>query len=259
MKILHFRSSIGYSLYVNGEYVDVCDRGRTLDIMTKSRNITITYCPISDNVIYMPITAKMDLSAGVESGSEYIKVVPFGHDHYEVHIIPQSIDMAHRYNIVCEEKVKDISVRVYNNGHGKIDISGKDIDVNGVITMASVDEYMGYIIVECICNDDRHVAVYDISTSQVVLSTNCDKVEKSDSEIRALIDQRDILLQAVVKTYNLSTKSLDRYVIYLGKQAKLSDISIVPYAFLTAIKAGNLAKAKECLSVSYSDITDIQI
>ncbi len=259
MKILHFKSSVAYSLYINGEYVDYCAECGAIDIIAKCKELTYLYCPVSDDVSYMPISGRVEIYGDGVKASGDVMVVPFGDDHYEIHIMPKSSDISSRYNIVSEADISGCKVRVYNNGYGKVDIAQNTIDIDGVISMASIDEHMGYILVECVCIDDRHIILYDINAGDVIIDTGCDKVEISDSALKVLIDHKDMLCQGTVITYNMATKMKEEYNVYLREVQKERSSEVVPYAFLTALKVGNYALAKEYLSNSFADVSLVQM
>ena len=259
MTILHFKSSVDYNLYINGEYVDYCKSRNSLDVIVNARSLTYMFCPISDGDTYITLNGVLQIINGnVVSESKNVSIVPFGENHYEIYFLTKNIDVVSKYNIVSEETVLNSKIKIYNNGKGIIDINNHEIDTD-VIKMANVTSQKNCIIVECVTVNGRHAVLYDVDTQNIIIDTACNKVEILDGEVKVLKDLKDMLGQGVVISYNTNTKIIDRYVVYLTKTKRVEATSVIPYAFFSALSAKNYNLAKSYLSDAFAGIDDVQM
>ncbi len=259
MAILHFRSNVNYNLYLNGEYVDYILADRSADVVA-TKSVNYMYCPLSDNTTYISYSGIIRVEGNkAYSLSNDVKVVPYGNGHYDIYFMAKSIDILSKFNLVLEQSIQNKDIKIYNNGSGYIEISGEKICMSDVVRIADIEEYSGHIVIECVLENDRYIVIYDINGGEVECSTHCDKVERNGVEYKILIDQKDMLAQGVVISYNLATKAQDSYVVYIRKCKKVVSSYAVPYAFFAAIRAKNYTLAKSYLSSNFADIQPMQM
>lgn len=253
---LHFTSPVACSLSINGEFVKNSDKlnNRYISIATLKKTIYFTYQPISSNKTYLPFTQMLKISNNnVHSQSSYVQVIPFKNNHYEIALTPALSATNTISNVVFEEYFGKLNVVLLNNNSGNIFVYESNKLKKQLVTEniqdAIITQKQNVLVIKCSLENGFYLALLNVDTLEVILEHECDHIEDSDTEIKAMIKLYDIAKQAEVHTYNYETSKIDNYKVYLKESAIITkDKHLIPLAFLQAIKCDNLELARTYLS-----------
>ena len=263
---LHFMSEIGFSLFIDGEYVDCCECNNSITIATINSSISYIICPKTENLSYAVDSGIIQIDSNIISASSgCINIVKFDNDNYNIEFVPQSVLKLSNYNIVNQNTIDGFNVIVYNSAVSFIDIFLKDCivlkeSISCNIEACDITKINKYIMVECaLSNSRRYILIYDKTEKEKKLAIECDSYEVVDNNIQILIDLKTVLNIAKVISFDFVAGEETEDFIFLDEEINVSNKFLVPYAFLTAVKVGCFKLAKKYLVGELKDVDDIYL
>lgn len=262
---LHFKSDTKFNLYINGEYVNICESWDSIDVAMKCSSMSYMFCPISDKNSYYMDNGIIEYDGkNVTCHSSSVKIINYGSRQYDIVFVTKSMSIMSQYNILSQNIVDGCRVSIYNNSCGYImltcDSCNTTTAIKQCILDASVSKVGDYIAVCSVLEDNsRHVLVASLKDGSKIIDQTCSSLEQSDVEIKTLTDLNNINGEAQVVSFNFASGNLDKYIVYLRKNRIISEPKLIPYAFLSSVKSGNVTLAKKYLSGDFADITENQL
>ncbi len=265
LTFLHFTSAVDFNLNINGEYVKTSSthENRFVTVATTKKAIYFTYLPISTTKTYLPFTQKLELNKdGINSQSQYVEVIPFKNNHYEIFLTPPLSATNTLSEIINEEYFGKTNVVLLNNNTGNIFVYDnnklKKQFVTSIIKNAELNQKNNNIIIKCELEEDKYfLVILKADTIETILEVECDTIEENETQIKALKKMLDLSKHAFVNTFSFETNKVETYKVFLNNQPnKTTDKYLIPLAFLEAVKYENFNLAKSYLASDLAEAPD---
>lgn len=218
---LHFLSKENCIISVNGENIGVIDNKNVfeLDIITKCESVFINYSPISDKQNFIPYSFQLDTKNKPTTNNEYIKVVPYPNNHYDIIMKPFYYYQIEESKVLLNQKLDNFYISVVSSSKTMITIySGTSIvftldiprlidakasiNKDSIVITGIIDENTYYLlIIDC---NDFHIIHNDISHS----------IEESIDSIQSLKKLFDLSRHAKVCKFDFTDKKSQLFHVY---------------------------------------------
>lgn len=253
---LHFTSNQSFSLSINGNYIDLVDNIEKfcIDIIPNTNNLYVTYNPIGNDCTYLNYTQNIQIIDNKPvCKSDYVKIIPFCENHFEINFEPISANNIKSFEIVYNKNHNNINITINNTDLSEIKIFEGE-KLKHKTTCKSIKQAESFIkennlIIKCYIEKNNYfVLIIDLSNFEVKFEKYCNKIEESENDLKILIVANDLTKHALVFTYNYKNKLTENFTIYLNNQPITTHIkTLIPLQFLECIKVGNLNFANSLL------------
>ena len=122
---LHFTSKQSFTLNINGNYIDLVDNIKkfSIDIIPNTTNLYVTYNPIGYDCTYLNYTQNIQIINNKPfCKSDYVKIIPFCENHFEIKFEPISANNIRSFEIVYNKNHNNISILINNTDSSEIQI-----------------------------------------------------------------------------------------------------------------------------------------
>ena len=121
---IHFLSETPCIISINGKEIGVIDNYNNLelDIITQCEKVFVTYSPISHKENYIPYTYVLNTREYPQSDNEYIKVIPFPSNHYDIIMKPFYYYQIEKSEILLNQTTGKYFVSIINDNLSRITI-----------------------------------------------------------------------------------------------------------------------------------------
>lgn len=259
---LHIFAKCPSIICVNGKNVGVIDKTKNLciDLKVYSSSLVVSCQPIlTENNICVPYSVQLKHdNFQLTSSCNYAKVVPFPNRNYylilEENPINQSgiekvfDNLVGKYNVVAVNE-NSCYISIYENTILKYSCTSETLEKVNVSVKNNVLCFKGYTK-----KHDYFLLLLNTKDYTPIYNSVCHKIEENDSNIKTLKFANDIAKHGIVTEIKLgATPDVNSYLVYANNDAvTISEPKLVPYAFLEAIKIGNLTLARRYLSSTLS-------
>ncbi|MGN0961409.1 MAG: hypothetical protein ACI4PF_04340 [Christensenellales bacterium] len=263
---LHFISETPSILSINGKHLGQIDNisNMELDVITKTPNIFVSYTPISNSKNALPYTFSLKTSDTPESDNQYIKVVPFPNNNYDIIMKPFYYYQVSQSRVLFNKNVGKYFVSIVSDNVSRITIfSGGTIVFNiNVVELkeVKVEENKGLMIIEGVVDENNYyLLILDCSNFQVLHNDIVESIDASDEYISSYKKENTLCNHAKVFNIEVQTKNIDSYYVYSQETNNQINNLLIPYALLECIKVKDENKAKTFLGNSLSNTSISQL
>ncbi len=256
--ICHFVSTIEYDLLINGEYIA---RGKedSIDVVITSAEVSVMCVPLATG--YGIVSAKVqNIKNSILVNSNDISVVPMGRGHWQIEINFRKTYVDADCDIIATSISGKNNICIYNNPMGVIDISTgsllrlrKNCDK---IVAAEIDIVSGCNVIKCQLIDNKYYIIVIDDKCKILFDTICNSYETNENKCKTIAEVCDIAGHGVVKTFDMTDKTIDCYAVYTGEVRYASSDRLVPMAMLQSLMVGDNKLAKSYLCAEMQSISD---
>jgi len=253
---IHFLSNTPCQIAVNGQNIGIIDNINVLelDIITKTDRIFVSYNPISDNQNLLSYTFKLNTQNHPTVDNEYIKVIPFPNNNYDIIMNPFYYYQIDNSKVLLNQQISQYYISIVSDNITRITIfSGASI----VFTMntikiksakASIDKDI--LIIEGIVDDDTYyLLVIDTANFQILHNDISHSIDISDDYIQSLKNLKDISHHSIVYKIDKKKKNCQDYRVYENNTCREPHSPLlIPKVFLEGIQTHDESLAKKYLS-----------
>lgn len=263
---IHYLSAEPCQISINGKNIGVIDNINNfeLDVITKTENVFVTYNPVSSKDNLLPYTYLLQTKDAPKTENEFIKVIPFPDNHYDVIMNPFYYYQITNSEVILNTNLDKFFVSIINDTMSKITVfSGASI----VFTLnipklreAKAELKKDYIIVEGVISDETYyLLVIDTTNFQVLHNDISHSIENASEYIQSLKKLNNISHHAVVTKIDYTGKSKENFYVYEKDNAtNPTNTLLIPKAFLECISIEDEKGAKSYLCDTYANTQIIQ-
>lgn len=264
--ILHFTSDIEFNLSINGNFLEFVDNKSkfSLDVIPYEKNLFVTFNPVASDTTYLSYTQNIQIENHIpKSKSDFIKIIPFTENHYEVFLKPVKYNNEQDEKTIFNEMERDFNIIISNNITSNLQVfhAGKCVYKKKLelMNIASSKLINSTLIIKTAADNDRFfILIFDTIDKKAVLETYCNSIEEENDVIEILKFEEDIAKHGKVFKYNSLDKSLENFMIYKNNHpTKTSIVELIPMAFLEAVKFENFNLAKNYLDTKLQNASDL--
>ena len=260
---IHFLSTDKCQISINGSNIGIIDNVNTfeLDILTKAERLFVSYNPISQKTNYLSNTFEIINNNILNSNNNYIKVVPFPNNHYDIIMKPFYYYQIDSTEVILNQQIGKYFVSIVTDNVSRINIfSGASlvfsINIPKIKTAKASIEKDLLTIKGVIDNDTYYLLVVDTTNFKIIHNDISHSIEISDKYIQSLKNLKDISHHSIVYKIDKEKKSLECYRVYENNTLKLPHSNfLIPHVFLEAIQQNDEKLAIDCLCLDLNNTT----
>lgn len=248
---IHFLSENTCLLDINGKNIGTIDNvnNMEIDIITKCDKIYVTYNPIISHQ-NIPYSVLLDTQNNVKCENEYIEVVPFPNNQFDIIMKPFYYYQVNNSKILLNTMVGKFFISIVSDTATKIIVyDGSNVVFSTNTTSlksARAEIKKEVLIIEGIVDDSNYyLLILDTKTFEVLHNDISNSIDKTSENIVSYKRLKDISCHAEVCKFEFEKKSKDIYHVYENNTPKFPlHPLLIPMAFIEAIKIkdDNLAK-----------------
>lgn len=244
---IHFLSETPCAISINGQNIGYIDNSNTfeLDIITNTTNVYVTYSPLSHKNYVLPYTFNINNNDINALNSDYIKVVPFPNNQYDIIMKPFYYYQIETSKVLLNQTVGNLFVNILNDNKSNITIySGASI-VFTITTVklenAKVYIKSDYLIIEGIIDKENYyLLILDIKDFSIIYNDITQSIENTDEYLQIYKKLNTIPKHAEICKIDYKVKSKDTYYVYQKEFPELpKNNMLIPFSMLEAIKVGD--------------------
>ena len=264
---LHFLSPDSSKLECNGRYFGFIDNKKEfeLDLITKTNHIFISYIPISQEQQSIPYTFQLDTEDTPTTNNEYIKVIPFPNNHYDIIMKPFYYYQITDSTILFNGNIDNYFVSITNNTVTNITIfNGKTIVFNKnvqKINNVKIEKKEENLVITGIIDENNYlILIVDTNNFNVIYEDIVQSIDDNSTTITTLKNTTSIYDYSKVCKFNFSSKQSENYFVY-NNDIQLQPIHpfLIPQAFLECVKFGDEKSCKYFLNSKYNSTNITQL
>lgn len=263
---IHFLSEQPCGVSINGKNVGFIDNQNNLDIniITNTANVFVTYNPVLESTTAIPYTFVLDCSDTPKSSCEYINIVPFPSNHYDVIMKPFYYYEIKKSETILNENIGNYFVSITSENTSTITIfSGNSVVLKlntARLISAKCEINNETMIIEGVIDSDTYyLLVINVSDFSILHNDISHSIETTPQYVQTLKKLHNITNHAVVCKVDYTTKESDVFYVYENEYVSMpNNIMLIPYAFLECVKVHDVTGAKQFLSDKYCHTELIQ-
>lgn len=257
---LHFLSLTECQLNINGKHAGCIDNINNLeiDVITKTEKIFVTYNPISTNNKVLSYTFQLNTQNTPASDNEYIKIIPFPNNHYDIIMSPFYYYQIDDAKVLLNEQLGKYFLTIATDNVSRINIySGSSIVFTlNTIKMTSVKAELKneILTIEGIVDSNTYyLLILDTSNFKILYNDISHSIDNSEDYIQSLKNIKDISHHSLVFKINKKDKSIENYKVYENNEYKEPHSNLlIPRVFLESIQNNDEKLSKKYLSPNFS-------
>jgi len=261
---IHFLSEEQCLININGNNIGNIDNINNLaiDIITKCNQVYVSYTPISKSP-NIPFTFLLNTKDNVSTDSEYIKVIPFPSNHYDIIMKPFYYYQVDHTKILLNTMIGKFFVSITSDTSTKITIYDNTNVVFNLNTMAltsaRAEIQKDILIIEGIIDDyNYYLLILDTKTFEILHNDISNSINRSATSITSYKKLNNLSGHAEVYSLDFEKKEKESYHVYENNTPKIPlHNALIPKAFMEAIEIKDDKLAKSYLHASHSN-TPIQ-
>lgn len=218
---LHFLSNVSSRLDCNGEYLGFIDNENTfeLDMITKTNHVFISYIPISTENQSIPYTFKLNTENEPNTDNEYIKVIPFPNNHYDIIMKPFYYYQVTDTLVLFSGNIDKYFISITNTNLTNITIfSGNTIVLNKNIQLiknVKVEKKEDNLIITGIIDDNNYIIIIiDTDNFNIIYENIVQSIDDNSTAITTLQNTTTLYQYSKVCKLDFSTKQSNNYYVY---------------------------------------------
>lgn len=251
---IHFLSENTCLLDINGKNIGSIDNYNVMeiDIITKCEKVFVTYTPISTKG-NIPYSFLLNTKNDVTCENEYIEVVPFPNNQYDIIMKPFYYYQINTPKVILNTKIDKFFVSITCDNASKINIyDGNNVIFNlttQLLTSAKCELIKDILVIEgVIDNNNYYLLLIDTTTFEILHNDVCNSLDVSSTIITSYKTLKDISNHAEICKFTFENKSKDIYHVYENNTPKYPlHNDLIPLAFLENIKIKDDTLAKHFL------------
>lgn len=258
---LHLLSLCPCSLQINGQDIGYIDNKNVLelDLITKTEKLFVNYTPITYKKNIIPFSFELDTANYPTTENEYIKIIPFPNNNYDIIMKPFYYYQLENSNVIFNQNVGKYFISILSENSTKITIfSGASIvfTINTVLLKSAKAELKkDILIIEGIIDSDNYyLLVIDTSDFSILHNDIVQSIENTDSYIQSLKNLHDISHHAFVCKIEFANKNKQYYHVY-ENNISCEPLSpyLIPQDFLECLISNDEPKAKKHLDNKFNN------
>lgn len=256
---LHLLSETKGIFRINGQYLGTIDNktNMELDVISHTKSIFVTFEPIEDSPRAIPYTFSLNTEDSPRSSNEYIKIVPFPNNHYDIVMKPFYYYQISQSEILFNGNVGKFFVSIIADNITRITIfSGASIVFSYNVerfSFAKVEEHKEKIIIQGVINDNQYrLIIINTEEFKVIYDDISHSIEETNEYICSYKKINTICNHALVWKFTYSDNNIEKYYVYENAPKKEINNILIPYAFLQCVSIGDESMAKNFLSNKFA-------
>lgn len=253
---LHFLSSTPCQININGKNIGFIDNINILeiDILTKTNKIFVSYNPISSNISAIPYTFEINTSSSPMTENEYIKIIPFPNNQYDIIMTPFYYYQIDKSKVLLNKELGKYYVSIVTDNITHVNIfSGASIvftiNIPKFISAKATLENEIICIEGVIDNETYYLLVINTKDFSVLHNDISHSIENSDEIIESLKKIKDISHHCIIYQIKKAEKTCQNYKAYEDNICREPHSALhIPKVFLEAIKLHDEKIIKNYLS-----------
>lgn len=264
---LHFLSDSPCNLECNGEKFGLIDNENTfeLDLLTKTNHVFINYIPISQSIQSIPYTFKLDTSETPSTDNNYIKIVPFPNNNYDIIMKPFYYYQVSNTNVLFNGKVNNFFISITNSNTTNIIVySGSSMVFNKnstKLTNVKIENKNDTLIFTGIIDDKNYyLLIVDSNTFKILFEEIIQSIEDSSNGIITYQKSNTLCRHGKVCNFNFTNKESNNYYVY-DNSFQIDNVPtiLIPQALLECVKISDEKSCKIFLDNKYNSTSISQI
>lgn len=250
----HLKSSIPSSVYANGEYLGICDKRNTIDLLVNTTDVYYNISPIGN---YYPYTIHVFNNSKCIDTTNNCYIVPYYNNHYDIYLKHIKIYENTPTTTLLNTSIGKTTITILNGINSSVSIydNGNIVysDIIHLLSKATAFNHQGNTIIKGFTVDEEYYLLILNNKYELVYSGYFDNMEENDKNIVGLNNIYDIAKHCHMCEIDLN--HLDNFKDYYIVKENLNlcnTIELIPEAFLEALKVGNYTLAKQYLSDTLS-------
>ena len=261
---LHFKSSVPHQLIINGNNLNLVNNidKHSTDILLSNRILYVTYIPVSDNITHLPLSFYIKNNESLISSSKYVTIVPFGENHYEVHIKPFCYENYDNQVVLHSNSFDKYIINIINSDNfSNITINKESKLIYTKKTSLLSNAYSklinNLVLIEGEENSKIFICVLD-EEGNIIFEKEVDSISEESNTLKILKKVDDLVAHGIIYTLNLKTKDITTNLVYTynNEPKDIKQDTLIPLAFLECIKIINLKQSKTYLIESLQNVTN---
>ncbi|MBE5738544.1 MAG: hypothetical protein E7354_02320 [Clostridiales bacterium] len=257
---LHILSSVPCILAVNGEQIGTIDNKNVFeqDIITKTNQIFINYQPLCNEKSFIPYTVTIQTANHPICDSEYIQVVPFPNNHYDIIMKPFYYYEIKDAKVLFSKMTGPYFVSIISSNNTQITIYNNANIVFQTATPkllnANAELKNEILVIRGIISDtEYYLILIDTSNFEIIHSDISHSIEEIEDNIQSLKYLRNPPHHAEVCKVSIKAKTKDIFYVYeKGNAETTSNKYLMPLYFLEGLKVNDENLCKCLLSQKLS-------
>ena len=260
---LHFLSPVPSRIECNGKYFGFIDNEHEfeLDLITKTNHIFISYIPISQENQSIPYTFKLNTDTAPSTTNEYIKIIPFPNNHYDIIMKPFYYYQITDSTVLFNTNIDNYFISITNSTVTNITIfSGKTIVFNKSIQKiinVKVEKKADTLIITGIIDSNNYsMLIIDTNNFHILYEDIVQSIDNNSTSISMLKNTNTVYNYSQVCKIDFSSKQSENYFVY-DDNIQYNSIHpfLLPQAFLESIKVADESLCKIFLDSQYNTNT----
>jgi len=256
---IHFLSKENCLLAINGKEIGLIDNKNNLelDIITKTDRIFVSYNTISNKKNMIPYTFQLNTAEPLNTDNEYIKVVPFPNNNYDVIMSPFYYYQIDNSQVLLNKQIGNYFISIVSDNSSKITIySGASIvfTLNTIkLKSATVSQKKDILTIKGIVDEETYyLLILDSSNFTIIHNDISHSIEECDTDIQTLKNLKDIAHHSIVCKIDFESKTSQNYHVYENNfSAEPHSALLIPKLFLECINTNDEEIAKKYLIDKY--------
>ncbi len=252
---LHFLSKTPCAVSINGYRVGTIDNESTfeLDVNTKTDKIFVNYEPISNKQNCLPYLALLNTFSTPTTDNQYIEVVPFPSNHYDIIMKPFYYYELKDAKVLLNKTFGNYFVSIISSHYTTVTVySGSSIAFQTNIPLLSNATAMlkkDLLIIKGIISDEEYyLLILNTKDFEIIFSDIVHSIDETDNYIEALKKLHNLPHHAVVCKVEYNPYKKEIFNAYEKEQNTPINKYFIPLYFLDALKIGDEKLVKTMLS-----------
>lgn len=264
---IHLLSETPCLISINGKDLGVIDNTNNfeIDLITKTEKLFVTYTPIINQKNMLPYTFLLNTIDSPKSDNEYIKIVPYPNNNYDIIMKPFYYYQIDEAKVLLNQSLGNYYVSIITDTITRINILSATsivftLNITTTLKEAKAESKKELIIIKGIVDNDTYYLLIIDSTNFSILHNDIShSIEVDDGFYQSLKKLNNISHHAIVNKIDFEKKSIEKFYVYEDNYATPpNDELIIPRAFLECVIIQDIELAKNFLSPNYSNTQIIQ-
>ncbi len=265
---LHFLSNTPTNIECNGEHIGFIDNEKVfeVDLLTHTNHIFITNLPVSKTKQSIPYTFKLSTENTPYTENEYIKVIPFPNNNYDIIMKPFYYYQLTDTKVLYNGNIGNYFLSITCNNKTNISIfSGASIIFNHNterFNNVKVEKKQDIMIITGLTDNNSYtLLIIDCSDFTIIYEDKVQSIEANENNITSYKTLPTLCAHAKVCNINFDTKKSEKYYVYQDEFPLISfNNMLIPRAFLECIQVEDEQTSKAFLDkkIYVSTLQDFQ-
>lgn len=244
----HIHSHIPVSISANGEYLNIVEKRKPLDLLVTKKDLYLSVSPLGN---YYPYTIHISNNYKCVDTTNNCIIVPYYNNHYDIYLKHNKIYEMTANSIVLNTTFGKTNIAILNGTNSLVSIydNGNLVysDIVRQLSTATAISQGDHIIIKGYTINDEYYLLILNSNYETIFSGYFDNMEEHEHKIVGISNTYDIAKHCHICEISLSNMELKDYYIVKENIDICTTDELIPRAFLEAIKVSNYTLAKKYL------------